>query len=66
MDRKSFESGDGRERPDRACIRPILAAGFIEKGEDFLAMGKPTYRVADPMVRSHDLISRCNEDRCEE
>ncbi len=45
----------------------MLSAGFIERTDDLVTARRPTYRVADPIVRFHHLISRRNrallEDR---
>ena len=57
----------GKKRTDLDHpFRVLISAGFLEKAEDFLVQRKPTYRVADPIVRFHELITRRNEDLCEE
>ncbi|MCY4104717.1 MAG: hypothetical protein OXG55_15890 [bacterium] len=36
----------------------MLSAGFVERTDDLLTARRPAYRVADPIVRFHHLISR--------
>jgi len=39
----------------------LLSAGFLRRGDDFLAQRRPTYVIADPVVRFHELITRRRE-----
>lgn len=44
----------------------LLSAGFLRRGDDFLAQRRPTYLIADPVVRFHELITRRREAMAEE
>ena len=39
-------------------LNVMLSAGFVERTDDLLTARRPTYRVADPIVRFHQLIGR--------
>ncbi len=47
-------------------LRVLLEAGFVARGEDALRRRRPTYRVADPIVRFHHVVTRRDLARFEE
>lgn len=47
-------------------LNVLLSAGFIRKEADFLSERKPSYLIADPIVRFHELITRRHETMTEE
>lgn len=44
----------------------LLSAGFLRRHDDFLVQRRPTYVVADPVVRFHELVTRRREAQAEE
>ena len=44
----------------------LLSAGFLRRHDDFLLQRRPTYAVADPVVRFHELVTRRHEAQAEE
>ncbi len=70
---------DGRTSPSRMAealgrkssdvnhhIGVMTTAGFLIRHDDLLTSRRPTYRVADPIVRFHHLINRRHRDRLED
>jgi AAA+ ATPase superfamily predicted ATPase len=47
-------------------LNVLLSAGFLRREDDFLLQRKPTYLIADPIVRFHELITRRHEALAEE
>jgi hypothetical protein len=47
-------------------LNVLLSAGFLRREDDFLLQRKPTYLIADPIVRFHELITRRHEAMAEE
>lgn len=46
-------------RGTRALAHPLdvlITSGFIQRDDDMLLQRRPTYRIADPIVRFHDLV----------
>lgn len=47
-------------------LNVLLSAGFLTKEEDFLSRRSPSYRIADPIIRFHELVTRPHEALAEE
>lgn len=57
----------GRERQALAWpLRVLLDSGFVVRDEDALRLRRPSYRVAEPIVRFHHVITRPDIARFEE
>ncbi len=57
----------GRERQALAWpLRVLLDAGFVVRDEDALRRRRPSYRIAEPIVRFHHVITRPDLARFEE
>jgi hypothetical protein len=42
-------------------LNVLLSAGFLRKEDDFLSQRAPSYLIADPIIRFHELITRNHE-----
>jgi uncharacterized protein len=57
----------GRERQALAWpLRLLVEAGFVARDEDALRQRRPTYRIAEPIVRFHHVVTRRDLARFEE
>lgn len=63
----SIAAALGRERQALGWpLRVLRDAGFLTRADDALRQRRPTYRVADPIVRFHHVITRRDLARFEE
>lgn len=57
----------GRERQALSWpLRVLLESGFVVRDDDALRRRRPFYRIADPIVRFHHVVTRCDLARFEE
>ncbi|MHB1810174.1 MAG: ATP-binding protein [Solirubrobacteraceae bacterium] len=57
----------GRDRQSLSWpLRVLLDAGFVIRDDDALRMRRPTYRIAEPIVRFHHVVTRRDLARFEE